>query len=70
MNYEQNHSARCLLCTASRKAGWWACERGLVAADSFDMQTDQWRSEGFSRQSLLGGGVRQLPESVRASYYR
>jgi hypothetical protein len=31
-------------------------------------QTDQWRSEGFSRQSPLGGGVRQLAESVRASW--
>jgi hypothetical protein len=31
-------------------------------------QTDQWRSEGFSRQSLLGGGVRQLAERVRASW--
>jgi hypothetical protein len=51
MNYEQNRSAGS--CYAHSEVTW--------------RQTDQWRSEGFSRQSLLREGVRQLPESERAS---
>lgn len=60
MNWKQNGTASCY--SHSQQQSSLAGMQGLVAADGFVMQTDQWRSARFSWQSLLGGGVRQLPE--------
>jgi hypothetical protein len=55
MNYEANGPASCHPHSQqqSRLAGMLV----LAAADSFNMQADQWRTACFSRQSLFVGGM-------------